>query len=286
MKKIIALVSLVCATGFVVAQELPKLSQPSKSEHVVGVTKISLEYSRPSVRGRVIFGEVVPYNEVWRLGANEPTKITTSNDLSFKSAESSRAGQTLPAGTYAVFAIPAADGNWKIVFNTDYGQWGAGSYDSTKNVVTIAVKAAEGAFTETLSLDINKVTLNGASLVIAWDKVWIEVPFSVDTDAHVRANIDAAITEGKDLDKVYVGAASYYFNFKEDMDKATTYVDQSIAVKKTSSNMFLKARIYYKKGDVKGAIKLAEEAKALAAEEKNDRWVAYIQENLDEWSKK
>src|SRR5688500_17988930 len=119
MKKIIAFVSLVCATGFVAAQELPKLSQPSKSEHVVGVTKISLQYSRPSVRGRVIFGEVVPYNEVWRLGANEATKITTSQDLTFTPAEGTKTGQTLPAGTYAIFAVPAADGNWKIVFNSD-----------------------------------------------------------------------------------------------------------------------------------------------------------------------
>jgi len=279
MKKIIALFSLVCATGLVAAQELPKLSQPSKSEHVVGVTKISLQYSRPSVRGRVIFGDVVPYDEVWRLGANEPTKLTSTHDLNI-------AGQVLPAGSYAVFALPAANGNWKIVFNSDFEQWGAGNYDKAKDVVTAEVRVGEGPFTETLLIDINKVTTNGASLVIGWEKVWIEVPFTVETDKYAQANIDAAIAEGKDLDKVYMAASNYYFTSKEDLDKAISYIDQSIAVKKTFSNLFVKARILHKKGDTKGAIKLAEEAKALAEAEKNDRWVGYIQENLDEWNKK
>lgn len=208
MKKIITLFSLVLTTGFLVAQELPKLSQPSTSEHVVGVTKISLQYSRPGVRDRVIFGELVPYGEVWRLGANQPTKLTSAHDLSFQGADGK--AQVLPAGTYAVFAFPAADGNWKIVFNTDIEQWGAGNYDEAKNVVSVQVKAMENTFTETLLIDINKVTLNSASLVIAWDKIKVEVPFTVETDVHAQANIDAAIAEGKDLDKVYSAAANYF----------------------------------------------------------------------------
>ena len=285
MKKIIALLSLACVVGFATAQELPKLSQPSKSEHVVGVTKISLQYSRPSVRGRVIFGEVVPYGEVWRLGANEATKITTSNELTFAPAEGTKNGQTMPAGTYAIFALPGADGTWKIMFNTVTEQWGSDEYDATKDAVAVQVKATEGTFTETLTLDINNVSLTGGSLVITWDKVRVEIPFTVDTDKHAQANIDAAIAEGKDLDKVYASAANYYFNSKNDLDKAIEYADKSIAVSKTFSNLFLKARILHKKGETKDAIKLAEEALKLAEEAKQDRWIGYIGDTLKEWKK-
>lgn len=283
MKKIIALFSLVLAVGSLSAQELPKLSQLSKSDHTVGVTHLSLQYSRPSVRGRVIFGEVVPFGEVWRLGANEPTQITTSNELTFAPLDGK--AQVLPAGTYAIFALPAADGAWTVVFNTDIDQWGAGNYDAAKNLVSVQVKAVENAFTETLLIDINNVTLTGASLVIAWDKLKVEVPFTVDTDKHAQANIDAAVATGKDLDKVYAAAANYYFNSKNDLEKAITYVDKSIAIQRSFSNVFLKARILYKKGDKASAIKLAEDAKKMAEDAQDERWIGYISETLDEWKK-
>lgn len=268
---------------FLNAQDLPKLSPVSKSEHVVGVTKISLQYSRPSVRGRVIFGELVPYNEVWRLGANEPTKITTSEILVFPAGGDSI--QTLMPGTYAIFAFPSADGNWRIVLNSDIEQWGAGNYDAAKNLIDLKVKAVENPFTETLLIDINEITPYGASIVICWDKIKVNIPFSVDTKTHAARNIEAAIAAGKDLGKVYNAAANYHFNITEDYTAAIGYVDKSIELSKTYSNLFLKARILQKQGEVKQAIKLAEEAKELAMAEKNDRWVSYIQENIDAWKK-
>jgi hypothetical protein len=260
-------------------QELPKLSPLSKSEHVVGLTKISLQYSRPSVRGRKIFGGLVPYGEIWRLGANEPTRIISSHELTFEG------GQVLAADTFAIFAFPAEDGTWKIVFNTNYQQWGSGSYDAAQDVVTLNIKAMPNEFTETLLLDINDVTPNSASIVIAWDRVKVSIPFTVNTDKAAQDNIDQAIAEGKDLDKVYAGAANYYFNMKADNAKALEMIDRSISIKKSHSNLFLKARILYANGDKKEAIKLAEEAKKMAEEAANQGWVDYITENLEEWKK-
>lgn len=283
MKKILFLLGAFALLHTTHAQDLPKLSQPAKAEFTVGVTKIALQYSRPSVRGRVIFGDLVPYNEVWRLGANEPTKITVSQQLIFVSSDG--AVHKLDTGKYAIFAFPSADGDWKIVFNTDHEQWGAGSYDEAKNVVTLYVKTMECPFTETLLIDINNISVNGASIIIQWDKTRVEIPFTVDTDAHAQANIDAAIASGKDLDKVYAAAANYFFNMKSDFDKAIEYIDQSIAVKTTFSNLFLKARILEKKGDKKEAMKLAEEALKLAQEAKHEQWISYIEETIETWKK-
>lgn len=281
MKSISAFFTLLLATNISMSQELPKLSPLSKSEHIVGLNKINLQYSRPSVRGRVIFGDLVPYTEIWRLGANEPTRIICSQEMIFGEAGKE---QILQADTFAIFAFPSADKNWKIVFNTNYQQWGSGSYDSTKDVVTLNIKAIENAFTETLLIDINDVTTNSASIVIAWDKLKVVIPFRVNTDKTAQANIDIAIAEGKDLDKVYAAAANYYFNTKNDLVKATEYVDLSIGIKKAHSNLFLKARILYAQGEKKEAIKLAKEAKLLAEEAKSQGWIDYIDETLEEWS--
>ncbi len=283
MKNLFLTAAGVLTALFINAQDLPKLSPVSKSEHVVGVTKITLQYSRPSVRGREIFGELVPYNEVWRLGANEPTKITTSEILVFSAGGDSV--QTLMPGTYAIFAFPSAEGNWRIVLNSDIEQWGAGNYDASKNLIDLNVKAVGNPFTETLLIDINEVTPYGASIVICWDKIKVSVPFSVDTKTHAARNIEAAIAAGKDLGKVYNAAANYHFNITEDYTTAITYVDKSIELAKSYSNLFLKARILQKQGEVKQAIKYAEEAKEMAEAEKNDRWVSYIQENIDAWKK-
>lgn len=277
MKKLILSFSMLL--GFAtLAQDMPKLSPFSKSEVTVGVTKISLQYSRPSVREREVFGDVVPYGEVWRLGANEATKITTSNELHF-------GDQKLAAGTYAIFVTPVKEGDWKVVFNSDTEQWGTGSYKEENDVVAVMVSPTRTDFTETLLIDINNITPQSASIIIKWHRIMLSIPFKVDTDAHVKKNIDDAIAAGKDLDKVYYSAANYYFAIKSDNETALTYIDKAIAIKKTHTNLFLKARILHKKGEIKEAIKLAEEAKKMAEEAKEERWVNYIGETLDEWKK-
>jgi tetratricopeptide (TPR) repeat protein len=258
------------------AQELPKVSSNASVEQVVGVTHINIKYSRPSVKERDIFGGLVPYNEVWRLGANEPTQITTDQVLTFGK-------QVLKPGTYAIFAIPGED-TWKVVFNTDYEQWGAGNYDESKNVVSVKVEIKEVENVENLTIQLDNVTEAGGELCIEWANVKVSVPFATDTKKNAEKNIEDAIAKGEDVHLVYNKAASYYRDQKE-LKTALKYVDLSIKAKEFYGNNFMKAKILADLGENDEAVKFGKKAVVLAKEANMERYVIYYQKNVDKWSK-
>ena len=278
MKKTIFAGILSLAILGVSAQDLPKPSPLSTSSQTVGLTNISLEYSRPSVKGREIFGALVPFDKVWRLGANAPSMITIDTPISI-------GGKTIEIGKYAIFAIPSEKAEWIIVFNTDTEQWGAGNYDAAKNVAEVKIKPVVNTHTESLSITIEDLSTNGGSIVIAWAKTKVTVPFMVSTDDYAMKNIEQAIEKGEDLDKVYSKAAGYYRDSKKDLKMAMDYVQKSIEIKESHSSMFLKAKIEYDLGSKKDAIKTAEKALALAKTAESAGWVDYINESLTEWKK-
>lgn len=278
MKKLALLFISGIMSSVLIAQELPQPSPLSKLEQKVGLTDISIVYSRPSVKGRTIFGGLEAYDKVWRLGANACTKFTCSSDIEF-------GGTSVKAGTYAMFAMPSENNGWTIILNTDTEQWGAGSYDEAKNIASISVKTIENSMTETLTIGVENIKNSGASISIEWEKVKVSVPFTVNTNANVTANIDAAIEKGENLDKVYYNAASYAFKSLADSKKAMDYLDQSFAIKKTYNALFLKAQILKKEGDTDMAIQTAEKALKLAEAAEKTGWVDYIQGNITDWKK-
>lgn len=277
MKKTLILGMLSLSMLTVNAQELPKPSPMGTITQMVGLNNIKIEYSRPSVKGREIFGDVVPFEKVWRLGANAPTKLTTDKPITFGK-------ETIKPGTYAIFAIPYKD-MWEVVINTDIEQWGAGNYDEKKNIVSMKVKTQKSEFTETLSISIQNITSTEGSIIIAWDKTKVEVPFSVNTREEAENNIAEAIEAGKDLEKVYANAASYYWSAEKDYKTALNYVEKSIKVKPYYGNLFLKARILADLGKKEEAISIGEKALKSAAEENNKGYESFIKENLEKWSK-
>jgi tetratricopeptide (TPR) repeat protein len=278
MKNILFLFAAAIFGGTAIAQELPQPSPKAKLEQVIGLTDISIEYSRPSVKGRTVFGELVPYDEVWRLGANACTKLTTSTELVVQ-------GQILEAGTYAVFAIPSSNGTWKMLFNSDTEQWGAGSYDATKDVLTAIVKTTEHELTETFTIGITDVTINSANLTIKWANLSVVLELGVETQKIADANIKAAIAKGEDLDKVYYKAAAYYFNSLDNEKKALGYIHKGLNAKEGHALYFLRAQILKKQGHTKEAIESAEKAYELAMKAENKGWADYIQEHVEEWKK-
>jgi hypothetical protein len=189
------------------AQDLPRPSPLCSVEQIVGLTTINLEYSRPSVKERTIFGDLVPYGEIWRFGANMSTKMRLSTDITL-------GGQAIKAGFYSVLCTPAETGDWQIHVNSDTTLRGSSGYEAEKNVATIKIKPVENRMVESMSLTIEDLSSDAANFVFQWAKVRLVIPLTVPTDATAEKNIADAIAAGEDLDEVYYTAASYYFGCK------------------------------------------------------------------------
>lgn len=278
MKNVLLIFVLVFSTGSIFGQNMPQPSPSSVLKQTVGITEITIDYSRPSAKGRTIFGDLVPYGKVWRLGANGCTKITTSTDIMIGESN-------LKAGTYAIFAIPNKDGNWSIVFNTNTKQWGAGEYNDSLNVVLFDTKSKKVDFTETFSISINTIALNSATLSFQWENTLIEVPFKINTNEMVKLSITEAIKKGEDLDKVYYKAASYAFKSLNNEKLAIDYIDKSLAINKSHNGLFLKAQILNKSGKKDEAIATAKLALEYAKKAEKKGWADYISGNIAEWEK-
>jgi len=275
MKKLIASIAVALFAFSATAQELPKPSPHSEVEQMVGLTEVKVDYSRPSVKGRTIFGELVKYDEMWRLGANMATKLTLSTPITI-------GGKEVPAGEYSMQAIPAKKGGWTIIINSDANLSGLSGYKKENDVVRINAKAGKSSFTETFTIGFDNVTATSAIISIKWAKVNVQIPFTVNTDKIAKDNIATAIEKGEDLDKVYSRAASYFSDMK-DYKTALMYVDKSLNVKESHQAMFTKANIYKAQGNMKDAIKNAKKALELADKAESKGWANYIERNIKEW---
>ncbi len=276
MKNVIA---LLLFTQMVFGQTLPKASQLSEINQVVGATELSLEYSRPNVNGRQIFGDLLPFNKLWRLGANGSTKITTTDTLFFDSG-------IIAPGTYAVFAIPKSKQKWTIIFNSDYKQRGTGTYESIKDILRMDVAANPNAsFSESLSLTFDHVGYDSAEILIKWSSTEVRIPFKVNTNLNAEQNIKEAIQKGENLGMVHLNAGGfYYFNLK-DYDKAEKHIDQSLDIIKTDKGFYIKSLLLAREGKKKKAIKLAKKALRLAEENRKVGFANKINKQINTWEK-
>ncbi|MGB1041216.1 MAG: DUF2911 domain-containing protein [Flavobacteriales bacterium] len=277
MKKLIISLVVGLFAFSATAQELPKPSPLSEVEQKVGLTTLEIEYSRPSAKGRTIFGDLVAYDKMWRLGANMATKLEISTPITI-------GGKEIAKGEYSMQAIPAENGDWTIIINSDAELRGLSGYKKENDVVRINAKAMVNSFTETFTMGFDKLTNNSAVITIQWEKLRIDIPFTVDTDKIAKENIASAIKKGEELEKVYSTAASYY-NDTKDYKTALMYADKSLKIKKTHQAMFTKARILKAKGDKIGAIKAGKEAMELATKAESKGWANYIKGNVEKWEK-
>lgn len=273
MKTLLTILSIALITN-VWSQNLPQKSPRATVEQLVGLTNVSINYSRPSVIGRAIFGELVPFGKVWRLGANQPTKITLSYPIEINN-------QKLDSGSYAIYAIPSVN-QWKVVFNTNYKQWGSNDYDPEKNVLEYTTAVNGNEHTESFTISFESVNETSANLVFEWSNAKVSVPFTTETLKAVEAEIDEAVQKGEELGKVYSTAADY-FNDEGDVEKAKMYLEKSLAIERSYYNVYLQADMM-KGEDLKGALKLAEEAAKLADEAKKEGWAKYIRRKSGEWN--
>ena len=279
MKKLLLILFVFAVSMNVNAQiETPAPSPFAKMEQKVGLTDVTLEYSRPNMRGRTIFGDLVPYDKVWRTGANARTKITFSDDVAVN-------GQTLKAGTYAIFTKPGKQ-SWEVYFYTDYNGGGTPQeWDDSKVAAKVTAEVYPMPMQiETFTMTFDDLTSSSATIGILWSDVYVGVKFDVPTDKAVSASIDKVMKGPSAGD--YYAAAVYYLQEGKDINQAKTWIDKAIAMagdKAPFWQLRQQSLIYAKAGDKKGAIAAAKKSLAEAEAANNADYVKMNKDSLKEW---
>ena len=278
MKKLLLFFCAVSASMMVNAQlQTPAPSPFQTISQKVGLTDITLEYSRPSMKERKIFGGLVPYNEIWRTGANASTKITFSDAVEI-------GGKTLKAGSYAIYTKPGPQ-NWEVYFYSDADNWGTPqNWDESK--VAATVKAAVMPLPmkiETLTMSFDDLSNDSASLGLIWEDVYVAVPIKTFTDKMVSASIDQVMSGPSPDD--YYRAAVYYLESGKDMNQAKKWIDKAIEKREQPAFWYHRQQslIYAKAGDKKGAIEAAKKSLELAKAADNSDYIALNTKSLKEW---
>jgi hypothetical protein len=239
----------------------------------VGLTDITIKYSRPGVKGRAIWGELVPYDRVWRTGANEATTIAFSDDVTIN-------GEKLARGTYSLHTVPGRE-QWTVIFNKVADQWGSYSYDAREDALRVQVTPEPAEFREWMTFEVPEVTTDTAKIVLRWEK--IVVPFTVGTNSVARTMTQLRGAMNPDWRASY-SAASFAFENKGAAPDAdmNAWIDQSLKLNQNANNLWLKARIAQRAGNKADAVRYGEQAIAAATPQQADL-AAEIRKAVDAW---
>lgn len=278
MKKLVLFVFAVTLLFSVDAQiETPQPSPFTKIEQKVGLTDVTLEYSRPSMKGRKIFGDLVPYGKIWRTGANKNTMVTFSDDVVVD-------GTTLKAGSYAIFVTPG-ESSWDVIFYSDIENWGTPrEWDDSKVAAKTTVNTYEMPMAvETWTISIDDLKSNSAQIGFIWENTYVGVKVKVPTDAKVSASIEKTMAGPGAGD--YYSAAVYNLTEEKDLDKAQIWMDKAMSMIENPGFWQLRQQslLYAKLGDKKKAIETAKKSLAGAEAAGNGDYVKMNKESLKEW---
>jgi Protein of unknown function (DUF2911) len=297
-KCFLALAGLLVSAGAAVAQlpplDLPDASPAASVSQQVGLTDITIRYHRPAVNKRKIWGELVPYNQVWRAGANLNTTIEFSSPVTV-------GGKNLPAGTYGLHMLPT-EKDWSVMLSSTATAWGSFSYDEKEDIVRFTVTPRPAEFEERLEYRFENPTENSVTVVMQWEKLEVSFPISVDSNAVVMASLKAQLRGLPRFGwQAWNQAAQWALQHDVDLDQAMKWADQSITTQTTFANLRTKAAILEKKGDVKAAEELRARAMKIATEtdinnygyqllgqKKTDEAIAVFRKNIkdhpDSWN--
>ena len=270
------LLSAMLITVGVSAQQL-KVPAPSPLQtikQVFALSDISIEYSRPGVKGRTVFGDLVPYGKVWRTGANSATKITFGEDVSVE-------GKPVKAGTYALYTIPGKD-MWTIMLYKDLTLGGdVNEYKAENEVMRADVKSSvSGVRVETFTVNVVDIASNACSIQLSWDNVSVNIGVKADIEEKIMKNIQTAMFEDK---RPYYQAANYYYENGKDLKQALEWVNKATDQNPSAYWVFLlKAKIELKQKDYSAAAISAQKVIDLATADKDDTYVGHGQKILDQ----
>lgn len=262
------------------AQQL-KTPAPSPAQTIkqaVGLSDITIEYSRPSMKGRVIYGDLVPFGKIWRTGANNSTKITFGEDAKVE-------GKDIKAGTYAIYTIPNKDA-WDILFYKDLTLGGdVAEYKAENEVFRIkAAPVLTSNKVETFTIGFADVTGKSTKIELVWEQTRVAFTITLDIDAKIMKNIETALEKDS---RPYFSAANYYYENDKDLNKAIEWANKAFENNPKAYWMaHLQAKIHLKMKNNSAAIAAAEKSKALALEDKNDDYVKMNDKLIAEAKKK
>lgn len=258
--------------------KLPAVSQHAVVSQTVGLTDITVTYSRPGVKGREIFGGLVPYGKVWRTGANTATQFAVTTDVMIE-------GKSLPAGTYSLHTIPGPN-EWTVIFNKDAGQWGSFNYDEKKDALRVTIKPEKAAHSaEWMEFHFPKISTDSATLMLRWADVAIPIKIDTNTTANVLANAKTAVAGAKadDWQTPYRAGTFAFENGK--MAEAKEWSDAAVKKSENLSTLWLRARIQQKEGHTAEAVKTAELALSKQTDKDNKDFVGEVKKQMEGWKK-
>lgn len=259
---------LVSFVGFAQQIQMPQASPSAKITQKVGLTDVTVDYSRPSTKGRKIFGELVPFGEVWRTGANGATVLTFSTDVTV-------GGQNVPAGSYALYTIPGKN-DWTIILSKNTKLWGAIGYQQSEDQVRFVVPASKTSKKyETFDIAFNNFTDNSAVVSMKWETTRVDFKIETEVDPIVMAEIQKLVIDTKSTDPALLfQAASYYFTNSKDLNQAYAWVKTSTDSDPKYWTVHLRAKIEVALGMKTEVLESATKSKAMAQEAKNPDYIA------------
>lgn len=276
-KSILMVLMLAVATSALAQQQIrsPRPSPQASLTQTVGITDVTIKYSRPGVKGRQIWGGLVPYDKVWRTGANEATTISFSDDVWIN-------GQKLAKGTYSLHTIPGQS-QWTVIFNSVADQWGSYSYDEAKDVLRVTVAPETAPHAERLTFEVPEVTTDTARVVLRWANV--AVPFTIDTKSTERTMAQFRNAMKPDWRTPYMAASFAFENpGAATNEEINAWLDQSLKANENIANLYLRARIAERAGNKADAIRYGERAIAAATPQQAD-FAAEVRRNVENWKK-
>ena len=261
----------------------PRVSPASEVEQMVGLTEIEIEYSRPSMRGREVFGNLVPFGKVWRTGADNSTKISFDTDVIIS-------GKTIQSGTYSIFSIPNKE-SWEIILYSDVELWGVPRDWSENKIVFSSMfdvkKLKKSNTVETFTISFNDLTNNDVNMNITWENTSVDIKIEVPTRSMVESDINKVLSDNpKSSD--YYAAAVFYRQENINLDKALEWMNKAIEM--NESPRFWQYRqqslIMAANDKFADAVDAAKKSLNLAIEADNQDYIKMNRESIAEWSKK
>jgi tetratricopeptide (TPR) repeat protein len=278
MKHILTALFLFTVAGsLLMAQQQPqrllRVSPFASVSQTIGISEVTVTFHRPGVKGREIWGKLVPFGQVWRAGANNATVFSFSDDVQIN-------GTMLKAGKYSFFTIPG-EKEWTVIFNSNADQWGAYYYDSTKNVLTFTVTPEQASHEEWLSYSFSDLTMSSAKVFLRWEKLSLSFTVATNTNENI-AKLESSLTTQAATQAALL--ARYSIDNKSDYERGMQAADRAIALAPTWSNYSLKAQLLAAQDKFADAVKAGEQAIEIG--KKAGANTSFFEKMVGEWKAK